>query len=49
MSWEAQAACRGDVSALFFAPDGERRQERELREETAKAICAACGVRRQCL
>ena len=49
MSWEARAACRGDVAALFFAPDGECRPERELREEAAKAICAACPVRRECL
>ena len=49
MSWEAHAACQGDVAMLFFAPDGERGPERELREEAAKAFCAACPVRRQCL
>jgi WhiB family transcriptional regulator, redox-sensing transcriptional regulator len=49
MSWEARAACRGEVAALFFGPEGERRPERELREKAAKAVCAACPVRRQCL
>jgi WhiB family transcriptional regulator, redox-sensing transcriptional regulator len=49
MSWEAHAACQDDVAALFFPPEGERRPERELREKAAKAICAACPVRRQCL
>jgi len=49
MSWEAHAACRGDAAALFFAPEGEQRAERELREKAAKAICAGCPVRRQCL
>lgn len=49
MSWEAHAACKGDVAALFFALDGEPKPEREVREKAAKAICAACLVRRQCL
>ncbi len=48
MGWEAHAACRGDVAALFIAPDGGRRPERELRETAANAICAGCQVRRQC-
>jgi WhiB family redox-sensing transcriptional regulator len=37
-----------DVS-LFFGPDGERRPEREAREARAKAVCASCPVREQCL
>lgn len=49
MSWEANAACQGDIAELFFPPDGECRPERELREGAAKAICSACPVRRQCL
>lgn len=49
MRWEAHAACGDDVAALFFAPEGERRPERELRETAAKAICAECRVRRPCL
>ena len=49
MSWESRAACEGDVAELFFAPDRSRRPEREPRETAAKAICAACSVRRKCL
>jgi WhiB family transcriptional regulator, redox-sensing transcriptional regulator len=49
MSWEGHAACQSEDAALFFAPDGEGRLERELRETAAKAICAACPVRGQCL
>jgi WhiB family transcriptional regulator, redox-sensing transcriptional regulator len=34
---------------LFFGPDSETGQEREIREAKAKAICALCPVRAQCL
>ena len=34
---------------LFFGPDGEQRPEREVREARAKAVCASCPVRAQCL
>jgi WhiB family redox-sensing transcriptional regulator len=35
---------------LFFPPTfGERRDEREMRETRAKAICAECAVRTECL
>ena len=34
---------------LFFPPTtSERRDERELRERRAKAICATCPVRSEC-
>jgi len=49
MCWEDRAACRIEDAALFFPPEGERRAECELREIAAKAICAECPVRRQCL
>lgn len=49
MSWEARAACAGVDGQVFFAPDGERPPERESREAKAKAICARCPVRAQCL
>jgi WhiB family transcriptional regulator, redox-sensing transcriptional regulator len=49
MSWQDRAACRGADALLFFGPDGEPRREREIREAKAKAICAACPVRAQCL
>jgi len=35
--------------ALFFGPEGERKQQREQREHAAKAICARCPARVECL
>jgi WhiB family transcriptional regulator, redox-sensing transcriptional regulator len=49
MSWQGRAACAGMDAQLFFAPDGERPQQREIREAKAKAVCALCPVRAQCL
>jgi WhiB family transcriptional regulator, redox-sensing transcriptional regulator len=49
MSWQDRAACAGMDAQLFFGPDGEGRQEREIREAKAKAVCALCPVRAQCL
>jgi WhiB family transcriptional regulator, redox-sensing transcriptional regulator len=49
MNWQDRAACRGTNARLFFGPDGERPQDREVREARAKAICALCPVREQCL
>jgi WhiB family redox-sensing transcriptional regulator len=34
---------------LFFGPDGEAQAEREARESAAKAVCASCPVRAECL
>ncbi len=49
-AWQANAACRGPQSAMFFPPSHfERRDEKDLREANAKAICATCSVRRDCL
>lgn len=48
--WQARAACRGPESAVFFPPaSGERKEERDYREAKAKAICATCAVRVECL
>ena len=47
--WQWRAACRGEDSTTFFPPEGESRQERIVREERAKAICATCPVRMECL
>ncbi len=47
--WQDSAACRGEALSLFFGPDGERQPEREIRERKAKAICAQCPVRQECL
>ena len=50
MGWQFRAACRGEDSSLFFAPNYfERKEEKEARESAAKAICARCPVRIDCL
>jgi WhiB family redox-sensing transcriptional regulator len=41
-------SCRGQDSARFFHPDGERGASRSRRESAAKALCQACPVRAQC-
>lgn len=49
-SWQSAALCRGNHSYLFFPPSNvERKDERERREEKAKAICLVCPVRTHCL
>jgi WhiB family redox-sensing transcriptional regulator len=49
-AWRFDAACRGEDSSLFFAPNYfERREEKDARERQAKAICARCIVREDCL
>jgi WhiB family redox-sensing transcriptional regulator len=49
-AWQQRAACRGPHTDLFFPPSHfERKDEKEARERRAKAICAACPVRRPCL
>jgi WhiB family redox-sensing transcriptional regulator len=48
--WQARAACRGPNTLIFFPPSHfERKDDREGREAKAKAICASCAVRRDCL
>jgi WhiB family redox-sensing transcriptional regulator len=48
--WQDDAACRGPLAEVFYPPsDHERRTERAAREARAKAICASCPVRRDCL
>ena len=47
--WMLLAACRGRPD-LFFAPDdSETRSQRRRREANAKAVCARCDVRMDCL
>ncbi len=48
MHWQSRAAC-GARAWLFFPPDGETEQERQRRESKAKAVCALCPVRVECL
>ena len=48
--WQVKASCRGPQAAVFFPPSHfERKDEKELRERRAKAICATCPVKRSCL
>ena len=47
--WQLHAACRDRGTSLFFHPPGERAAARAERERKAKAVCAACPVRRECL
>jgi WhiB family transcriptional regulator, redox-sensing transcriptional regulator len=49
VSWQDGAACGGMDALLFFGPDHEARPEREICEAKAKAVCALCPVRVQCL
>ncbi len=48
--WQQGARCRGADANLFFSPTYlEKRDDRDSRESRAKAICAECAVRRDCL
>ncbi len=48
--WRTHAACRGTVAPQFLPPtSGETTTARFGREAAAKAICARCGVREECL
>jgi WhiB family redox-sensing transcriptional regulator len=48
--WQFDAACRGEDSSLFFAPNYfEKRDEKDRREAKAKAICITCPVEDVCL
>jgi WhiB family transcriptional regulator, redox-sensing transcriptional regulator len=50
LAWQSQAGCRGSDANLFFSPTHlETKDERQMREMAAKAICGACAVRKQCL
>ncbi len=48
--WHDSASCRGAAGRDFYPPfGGERKRERLAREQRAKAVCASCAVRTQCL
>lgn len=48
--WQQHGSCRTQDAAVFFPPlQFEPKTEREAREAKAKAICAACPVRVECL
>ncbi|WP_405905742.1 MULTISPECIES: WhiB family transcriptional regulator [unclassified Streptomyces] len=46
--WQADAACRGMASAVFFSPPGERGHRRRRREQRAVEVCRACPVLDRC-
>ena len=46
--WQLHGSCRGESTELFFHPEGERGPARAAREAAAKAICARCGVVKEC-
>ncbi|MPZ89536.1 MAG: WhiB family transcriptional regulator [Nitriliruptorales bacterium] len=48
--WQQEGLCRASDSVVFFPPAHfEHKPEREAREAKAKAICARCPVRVECL
>jgi WhiB family redox-sensing transcriptional regulator len=48
--WQQLARCRGADASLFFSPTYlEKREVRAAREAQARAICAECPVKRDCL
>jgi len=50
LDWSAHAACRESEGSLFFSADlNERKDDRLVREQLAKRICASCDVREECL
>ncbi len=50
LGWQFRAACRGEDSSLFFAPTYfERKEQKDAREDRARAICSRCPVRVDCL
>lgn len=49
-AWQERGLCRAHDAVVFFPPiHFEPKREREAREAKAKAICAACPVRSECL
>ena len=51
--WRTKAACKGIDPEFFFssdaAEDAANKNERIEREAEAKAVCARCSVRAECL
>ncbi len=50
IGWQQHGLCRASDGAIFFPPvHFEPKPEREAREAKAKAVCAQCPVRAECL
>lgn len=50
VAWQEHGLCRSIDAGVFFPPvHFEPKPEREAREAEAKAICAQCPVRVECL
>lgn len=48
--WRAEALCRRNDAIHFYAPPHlERREEKHVREQAARALCGRCPVQRTCL
>ncbi|MEM8618136.1 MAG: WhiB family transcriptional regulator [Actinomycetota bacterium] len=48
--WRTRAACQGEFGSLFYPPlRTEKKSAKSTREQRAKAVCAACPVRTDCL
>jgi WhiB family redox-sensing transcriptional regulator len=48
--WHGHAECRRDNAVHFFAPGHfERKEEKDLREGQARALCRSCPVQQACL
>ena len=48
--WQRHAACVGEVAVNFYPPvRTEKKVVRLARESRAKAVCAGCRVRLDCL
>lgn len=47
--WQKDAACIGMDQELFFHPWNDTPRNRMHRERNAKAICAGCIVKTECL
>lgn len=47
--WQWRAACRGEQAVFYPPQEPETRDERLARERKAKAFCAICPVRVECL
>lgn len=49
LDWQSEAACQGNGDTVFYHPDYERGENVIRRDNAARAICAACPVRLECM